>query len=120
MNGLSWMIYFAGVSEGLSILLAVAGIIMLIIFFIRILIAAADAPFDETEAAKKEWRSGHKPALLIAIPCLLVSALLPSDTTLYAIAASQYGEKLASTETANKAVQALNIWLDKQIAQSGK
>lgn len=57
----------------------------------------------------------HWKALLCAgMAMILVTAILPSKDTVYAIVASEYGEKLLHTQTAGKAEKALDAWLDKQ------
>lgn len=46
------------------------------------------------------------------------STLIPSQETVYAIAASQMGEQALKTPLASKAGQALEAWLDRQMATS--
>ena len=55
-----------------------------------------------------------------AIALVVVSLAVPSKDTVYAIAASEVGEEIVKSETAGKAVKALNAWLDKQIAPTEK
>lgn len=54
-----------------------------------------------------------KPFIALAALCL-INVVTPSAITVYAIAASQAAEKVLVSPTVNKAVNALNRWLDKQ------
>lgn len=116
MNSLSWIIYFAEVSgevKGMLRTITVVGFLAYAVFLIHgnfrwfvydiendgILIR-----FGET------WRK----ALLLFVPAFL-AAIFPSQDTVYAIAVSELGEEVLSTETGGKAVEALNAWLDRQI-----
>ena len=121
MNGLSWMIYLAGVADVLggafSLFATLLGLGMAFGTFVLIGCAFDDSISAETKAkAAKFYRRGGV-AFAIA---LIGSATIPSSNTIYAIAASEYGEKLATSETANKAVRALNAWLDRQIGETAE
>ena len=57
----------------------------------------------------------HRKKLIgVGMAMLLVAAMLPSKSTIYAIIASEYGDKMLHTQTAGKAEKALDAWLDKQ------
>lgn len=109
MNGLSWMLYLAEVSSSMAGLLVAGGIAMVI--------AAVGAAMWASDEGKPRpsWVTAF---LKIAPVMLLLAVFLPSSQTVYAIAASEYGEELAKTETAGKAVEALNAWLDRQIGDA--
>lgn len=47
--------------------------------------------------------------------CVLTVVVVPSSDTVYAIAASEMGERVLSSPTAGKALKALDHWLDRQI-----
>lgn len=106
MNSLSWMIYLAGVASGLgaafvvfAVLSAMASLILVMAHFIE-------------DANCLRW-------LRVTLPCMLVlsvlSILTPDKETVYAIAASEFGEEALKSPEVSKARQALNAWLDKQI-----
>lgn len=57
-----------------------------------------------------------KPALIIAAVLAGAVSLIPSKTTIYAVAAVSVGEQALNTPTGDKAMRALNAWLDRQIA----
>lgn len=108
MNTLSWMLYLAGVAGGLKALLMIFGIVST-----TGLIPATIFRIEGSETAM--WLF---PKLAIAGPLLLLLAVLtPTKTTVYAIAASELGERALHTPTATKAFRALDAWLDRQIAK---
>lgn len=121
MNELSWLIYAADVAEDIN---TVAGFV----FFVGLiglagysvakgLARVVTADFDDppvTPSIAKVGKALWLPVLIAAI----VGVLVPSNTTFYAIAASEMGERVLTSETGDKAVQALNAWLDRQIAQA--
>ena len=125
MNGISWLIYLADVADDLNNICGTSlaiGVIGLGVLTLSKGIAKAvtigiydDEPQvipSPIKTAKAIWI----PMLVIAI----VGAIVPSKDTVYAIAASEIGERVIQSETAGKAVQALNAWLDRQIAPVSK
>lgn len=122
MNELSWLIYLADLAAnvkfmgGAVLFCSVAASVVLAIVGA---LNAADAwggdekgqlarALARQDAWKKLW-----PAAVIGAA---VVTFVPSSSTLYAIAASEVGERVIGSETGGKAVQALNAWLDRQIA----
>lgn len=109
MNSLSWMLYLADAANGVGVLFAFLGSVGL----------TATSFFgcgfyfgDGNHAlAKTVLKWGYS----ISIPALFVYALIPSKTTIYAIAASEMGEEVIKSPTAGKAMKALDAWLDRQI-----
>lgn len=133
MNSLSWMIYLADVAGSLNgfliFIAAISGIgaaISLIVW----LAMRGDGPSlynSDSEERKAKKQAGWDGTVTLSgklvhrLPVLCVAAslaasLLPSSGTVYAIAASELGESALNTTTGNKAVLALNAWLDRQIA----
>lgn len=115
MNSLSWMIYAADVVGtvdwffNLCLFLSAGGGFIWIAFGFH---GGCWEPRDW-----KVWRdTGFKFLLPAAVAGLLVSSVVPSEETVYAIAASEMGEKALNSETGGKAVKALRAWLDRQIA----
>ncbi len=107
MNSLSWIIYLAGVSQSISVLLGFAAVLTLFgLVFFGIVYEFSN---DFMLAARK-W-------IFIAAGCAIVAALIPSKESIYAIAASEYGEEVLKTPEASKARKALNSWLDAQIKE---
>lgn len=121
MNDLSWLLYIGDVLSGLGGFLAFLAGVSLVIGFICIVYGASlkDNSYD-FEGPK--WQLGNKiqkKALAIGLPAFFVlgfvANLMPSKETVYAIAASEMGEKVMKTNTFNKATEALNAWLERQI-----
>ena len=73
--------------------------------------------YDQPEHA--EGKAFQAKALKTGFPLiilwLMLSVVVPSQETIYAIAASETGETALKSDTGGKAVQALNAWLDRQI-----
>jgi hypothetical protein len=109
MNSLSIMLYLADVSASLSIILAICGMMLFGIAAARTMAAWVD---DTCDGALRHF---FGVASKCTLPLLIVAALLPSKTTIYAIAASETSEEILASPTAGKAVKALNVWLDRQI-----
>ena len=62
----------------------------------------------------------YTPRLTIVAGLFLLGGVLtPSQNTLYAAAAVSVGKDVAATATAQKAVKALDAWLDRQISGDG-
>lgn len=62
------------------------------------------------------WQVG-KGYFKLGIIAALVIIPVPSKDTIYAIAASEMGERALASPTGDRAVKALNAWLDRQIAR---
>ncbi len=117
MNSLSWLLYVADISDSLSFFLALVGVIGLImsaIFFAsgHIQLAEnrryADAHYlhgvNMIKAVKK-WS-------LVPFMFVVMTCLLPSQQTVYMIAASEAGEQATQTPEFAKIRALLNKWLD--------
>ena len=131
MNDLSWMIYAADVVSGAAGLAGalsfLSGATAAVGVFVWCLLGASPAIYswDDKDvrlakiAAHDAIRSAStkytKPLLASALACAVIATILPGRDTIYAIAASEMGEKALSTQTGGKAVKALNVWLDRQI-----
>jgi hypothetical protein len=109
MNSLSWFLYFAGVAGGLSTLLITVGL------------ASALGWCGLCLFSAELNKNLPKPAWLI-LPVVLwtVAAFIPNKDTLYAIAASELGEKLVTSDLGSKAQQALSAWIESQIPKPAK
>lgn len=113
MNSLSWLIYLAGVLGNLQTML-----IMLAAFIVVSVVISIIAMNIDHENEDDEWLFPSQRWFIIAIMSALAASILPSKDTMYAIAASEVGGKIAQTEmaqeTANDAMLALRAWLKKQ------
>ena len=108
-----WLLYLADVAQGLSVVLGAGGVVALVICGSYYLISRDEyLGVDEPKSVR--------PIVIPALVAVSIAAILPSKTTIYAVAAVTAGDKALQTETGSKAVRALNAWLDKQIAHAGK
>ena len=114
MNSLSWMLYAAEVGASLDNALFGIALTTAIAAGAGLTIAGIIA-HTEGEPTDWIWPWGKRVLWIIA-PCAIAAALIPSSTTIYAIAASEVGETVLDSETGGKAVEALDAWLDRQIA----
>lgn len=127
MNQVSWLIYLADVSGNMGIFfgcLGAACILGGIAFFVTACILISEVnrwtPGDQQQIALKTFKSQRRNAVICACFAFLFwfgAALTPSTNTVLAIAASQFGEQMLHTKTANLSEQALNSWLQKQITK---
>jgi len=124
MNELSWLIYAADVTGKIG---ATTGIVATIggpgLAWLIFLSFCYSGDYSTVEQDKDDRKAFGKP-LRYLIPVwffvAIVAVLAPSKETVYAIAASEMGERVIASETAGKAVQALNAWLDRQIAPAAQ
>lgn len=117
MNALSWLIYLADALGGLKGFLAfLTGACAVGIFCILMgLIMNQGEYFEAERKALLRW---FKPVIISMVVGGVVASIIPSRNTMYAIAASEMGEEVIKSETAGKAMKALDAWLDQQIAKS--
>lgn len=127
MNYLSWLLWLADLLGNLKLFffgLSVATLIFLLCRWITFNI------LDDTykselryscfrENAKKPVFPQIKNYVVFSILTMLICAVLPAQSTVYAIAASQVGEQVLKTPLAGKAEHALESWLNKQIKDNG-
>lgn len=117
MNQLSWLIYLADVAGNLDNFFFTIMILSLIATGIWVVVGSIAA--DDNEDADF-WRVWRKVGWAVIAPSFffgtILGSVVPSKDTVYAIAASEMGERALQTPTADRAFRALNSWLDRQIA----
>lgn len=106
MNDLSLFLYAAGVIGNVTVLLGISLSVLAFGFFGLLMYYGIE----------KGTLCPHWGKLTAAIFVLsLVTTLIPSKNTMYAIAASQMGEQAVKSQIGQKTLGALEAWLDKQI-----
>lgn len=132
MNGLSWLIYLASLSDGastffglLSFMAAaatIAGTIMSIMW--------TDGQFGgdqklkgyEEMRSRGKWLASRSAVFLLAFG--IISVALPPKNTVYAIAASEVGGRVVQSQelkgVADDSLLALRSWIKKQIEPGPK
>ncbi len=109
MNELSWFLYLADVVAALKVMATVVAVISAMCIFGWLLFNWIQVMHEDEIVSPK---LAH-----YSIPVVigLIAILTPSQTTIYAIAASEMGEELLKSSTTTKAQKALDAWLDRQI-----
>ena len=131
MNNLSWLIYAADVAGSISGVLSmtsfgavVAGVGTGIGYLVM-----GESPsvysWDDKQAkiathnaTRASLKKVPKRAAMVFFAAALTASVIPGKDTIYAIAASEVGENVLNSQTGDKAVKALNAWLDKKIAEA--
>lgn len=123
MNELSWLIYAADVAGDANAVCAFifyGGCAALAIYSVFKGIAKAITyEFGGDDPVTPSVAKVGKALLLPVVIAGAIGVIAPGRETLYAIAASEMGERVIESETAGKAVAALNVWLDRQISDTG-
>jgi len=120
MNSLSWLLYTADVVGGLGSFLSLIAFVSGIGSCTSLLIFLPMAEHNASDQAFANNRKILKAMVITFLVTALINTTIPSKETVYAIAASEMGEKALSTPTASKAMKALNHWLDKQVEETEK
>lgn len=104
MNSLSWFLYLADVVSSMQMLFTLIGLFGLVGGTISSIAAYMESSI--------KW-----PAVIpiISLFMLFAAALLPSKSTMYAIAASELGEQAAKSELGQKGIKAIEAWIDEQL-----
>jgi len=108
MSTLSWFIYFADVLHSFALTLGIVTTFGVVIW-VAVCITFSD------QGDHHYWK--HLAWFILPV---ILSLSIPSKNTLYAIAASEFGETIIKSETAGKVHQALNAWLVLQIKELKK
>lgn len=123
MNNISWMIYLADVASDTNAICGFVfylGCIGVAIYSLGKGVARiANYGFEDPPVTPSISKIGKGLAPYV-IAAAVVGVLVPSKESIYAIAASEVGERVIKSETGGKAVEALNAWLDAQINKSAQ
>lgn len=136
MNTLSWLLYFADAADSAKLAMLFAALATVPIGVISFLWTDRDdreawdnkmadhrgyktlypnPPNGERPDISHPYRKLTKPIVITLVVLAALMTIIPGRNTVYAIAASEMGERALATPTASKAVVALNAWLDRQI-----
>lgn len=127
MNNLSWFIYLAELIpsiRGSIIIWAFLAIILLAIYSLfighKIDMAYHNDDDNYRDTLKSRLASVLKKAVVTIIVLWTVAILLPSKQTLYMIAASEVGEKVATSPQAQEIMKDISAVLKKQLEELKK
>lgn len=122
MNSLSWFLYAADVVGNIGFIFALAAI-SCIGFCVICVLGQAVSEGEMSKDCPNVWWYWWRCAVYGGV-LLTISALFPTKGTMYAIAASQAGEKIAQSEQvrgiADDATKALQQWIKRQIEPEAK
>lgn len=128
MNSISWFLYCADVLESFG---NIFGVFNCFLFLIAVILTACGifihaTDYDRSKEGVKYWEqrradcaSWAKKLWTIFVLLTFILIAVPSKGTMYAIAASEVGERVAQSEAvkgiADDATKALRAWINKQI-----
>jgi len=107
MNTLSWFIYWADVLPAFARTLT---LLLLLVFFVSF--GVNTFLLVENGIKKYIWIT------LLSAFMLILTSLIPTQSTLYAIAASEMGEEVYKSEQGQKVVKQLSDWVEAQLKVS--
>lgn len=103
MNGLSWLLYFAEVSENISVVLGVIGVVTAIATSVVILFTVIPEKRNMTDTWLEQGPKLRK-ILLTTFFFSLIGLLFPSQNTVYLIIASESAEMVVTSESGQKMI----------------
>jgi len=116
MNDLSWLLYLGDVSGSISHFFGFFGFVLFIVGGIATFgafIALADDSLSDTSInSVKSAKNFGIFAVIFGFFLMVAATLLPSKETVYLIAASEAGEEVVTSKTGQKAIDAVNRYLD--------
>lgn len=122
MNSLSWFIYGANVVENIGVIFWLTAI-GCVLFCAICVIGQAASEGELSKQCPNMWKYWWR-CIIGAVAFSILAGLFPSRATMYAIAASEMGERAAMSEQvqgiASDATKALQLWIKKQIASDDK
>lgn len=132
MNSLSWLIYFASLSDSasgfLSFLAGIGAVCVILGTILSVMWTdggyGGDRRIKGYEDMRKRGQALIPRGLLTLVLCGSIAVILPSKNAVYAIAASEIGERVISDEAvrgiAADSTKALQSWIKKQIEPEAK
>lgn len=134
MNSLSWLIYLADIAGGITRLVCAVGFVVGtwgLISYVGYFACRADRATDDPTGTyykrNTEWMaiwSRYSKFVPIGFAMAVFGVLLPSPNAVYAIAASQMGERVLASQAVqpvlDDATRALQAWIKRQIGDEKK
>ena len=110
MSSLSWLLYFSYVIPSIGVFILIVGVLLLLASIIAAIICACihgdnssevyvgEPKYDRGQAYfdQKKWKIWIKTAS-VALFMMFLSTLVPSERTMYMIAASEIGETIVTS-----------------------
>lgn len=122
MNVLSLFLYFAGVIAQIQVVFIVMGSMILVLYGIYAIVTFGSEEYSyydkdriaRMRKAKDDFPKG-KGYLALAAVLFFISALFPTQQTMYLIAASELGETAITSDVAKELYSDINTMIDLQI-----
>lgn len=108
MNGLSWLLYFADISQNIKALMWF-GILTLTV--LAIITGLCHDPCMAKQSTRDRFVALLETTTKIVAPLILLGGITPSKSTIYLIAASEMGEEALQTEAVQKVGDYLDVLL---------
>lgn len=112
MNSISWLIYLAEAVTGLSILLGVGAVVVLVFIGFWCLFRGIEHDIEVMTSLKQA-----KGLIFTCLAALFIMVLVPSQRTIYLIAASEIGESVLTNPESKKYLLDIKEIIDKKIAE---
>lgn len=115
MNTLSWLIYFAGLVNSLAIIALLVSVVCFSIWFGARIFFMLDNGMITKEDQEKLPSGTY---LLIGFLCAVILILAPTRNTILLIAASEFGQKLVTSQqvvdVVDPSLDLLKTWIKKE------
>lgn len=115
MNSLSWFLYLAGIVENITKVLVLTGCTFLFVYVIQVLAVAFWNDYCDVYKGRQTKPYPKYKEVYIAFVFFFLVSIIPSQNTMYAIAASELGEEVIKSNIGQKSIKALEMWIDSQL-----
>lgn len=120
MNQVSWYLYYASALDNISTITGPAAFFAFFAFLCSIVgrvvvFIGSSQGEDDFKSFAPTMKAIFSRAFIAWVCAIAIYTAVPSKNTIYAIAASQIGEKAIPPEMMSDATKALHQWIKKQI-----
>lgn len=119
MNGLSLLFYFVGVVGNIGTFASVVSVLAMVALPIYAVFIAINSEDEDDFVINKHWSYWRK-CLIGFTVFYMIASFIPSERTIYMIAASEMGEEVINTDEFNKLRIILNDKLDELIHEDDR
>jgi hypothetical protein len=118
MNDLSWFLYFVDVSQGVMPLVVMFGIALIVIGFV--LPPKGVQPFERGHEFPFQGIGRLKNVFIGWCVALIFAMAIPSEDTLYMMAASEGGEAVVTSPQGKEVLDKINTIINNQLDELAK
>lgn len=113
MNDLTWFLYFADVSQNFLPLVVISGIPLVVIGFL--LPPKGEEPFGLNHKYPFQGIGRLKNWFIAWFTAVVLVTLIPSEKTLYMMAASEGGEAIVTSPQGKEVLDKINLIINNQL-----